>query len=154
MAKLDYTPPTELHAIAIHAHKLIQEGGGRLSKDAVQAILGALQALYDDIYQLADAAHSLGAVMLYCEQNKKPAAEQLQEIIRFTRPRFQAFNEEVKADQVNEARTAEKNLMALEGKKEVLRAQKLGEKAPKGSVPLASIAPRAVGIRSAGVPKR
>jgi hypothetical protein len=146
MAKIQYSPPTELHAIAIKAHQLLEAGGGRLSDDACQALAAALRALYDEIYALADAVHSLGAVMMWADQRGlKEAAAQLTELIRVTKPRFQAFNEEVKGDQVNEA---EKNLRALEGKKEVLKVQRLGDKAPPGSVSVASLMPQPFGFRT------
>lgn len=149
MAKIQYSPPTELHALAVKAHQLIEAGGGRLSDDACQALAEALRALYDEIYALADAVHSLGAVMMWAtQQGKQEAAAQLTELIRLTKPRFQAFNEEVKGDQVNEAKDAERNLRALEGKKEVLKVQRFGDKAPPGSVSDASLMPQPFGFRT------
>lgn len=155
MPNVDYTPPTELHAVAVKAVQLFDQGGGHFSPRALASLVQDVEALYGDIKQLADAVNSLGAVMLYAQQQGADrAALEIMQLIRMTKPEFERFNSVVKQEIQDEAQAARASLLAFRGEDPRLKAQQHGSRPPAGSVPLSSILPNPATRRPAASLRR
>jgi hypothetical protein len=139
---INYTPPTELHPIAVKAHQLLEQNGYTMNEAIFAAIRAELEALHGDLKALADAVNSLGALMLVAQQmGAETAMLGLVELIRTTKPVFQAYNAAVKESVQDQAQTARAALKSFAGEKLELAAAKVGTPAPRGAVPLASLMP-------------
>jgi hypothetical protein len=145
MPTIDYKPPTELHAIAVKTYQLLEQSGGQLGPEAIAILTADLEALYGDIKQLADAVHSLGAVMLYAEkQGGHDAVRALRALIRHTKPEFDRFSDGVKQEIQDDSQSARASLTNFRGETFELRAKHVGSRPPAGSIPLSTIMPNPV----------
>lgn len=138
-----YTPPTELHAIGVEALHLYEAGGGVLSDKDCALVRSKLEALFGDFTALYDAVHSLCALMLHAQnQGRAEAAARLTELIRHTKPYFQARNQTIKESIGDQALVATRKLTQLTGSPRAARtAPVIGAARPAGAVPLAALRP-------------
>ena len=134
-----YTAPTELPPIAIKALAYYEAG---LTDEHVRDLTKDLESMFGDFKALYDAVHGVGAVMLFAkQQNKKEAAETLTALIRHARPRFLAWNQEVKEQIGDEALLAARRMTALTGKGASRNAPIIGAKPLAGALRLAELRP-------------
>jgi hypothetical protein len=86
-----FEPPTQVHPLALKACVLYESGRRNLAPEALLEIYDGLLDLYSDRSALANALSSLGALVVLAERHgSRQAAVQLAELIRSSRPAFEA----------------------------------------------------------------
>lgn len=142
MAKIDLSPPTEAHPVALEAYRMWQEGGRALNESAVQSLHAQLLAI-EDMTELFRAVATLAASALFIEQQGDVGAkEKIFAVIKTQAPRFEVVRNEMSIDVQDAAEKLTAQLAKLAGAKSAPKtAPKLDQAAPKGTVSLKNMIP-------------
>lgn len=142
----DYRPPKKLHPIARFAWGLYEEAGDDIPPEAIEALRDELKQ-YEDLKDLTDALCGLSAFMIYISEQLGDTenGEKIAELVKEVGPRYEPFTDRV-AQAIENLGRRVKGLydrFTDRDKTEDSRAPVYGEDAPKGTVPLKNIKPRA-----------
>src|SRR5262245_8827344 len=98
MAKVDLSPPTEVHPVALEAYRLWNEGGRALDDRAIDRLKSMLLAI-EDMTELFRAVATLTASALFIEQQGDAAAkDKILLLVKTQGPRFEGVRDEMSID--------------------------------------------------------
>jgi len=154
MAKVDLSPPTEVHPLALQAYQLWSEGGRALGDDALKQLEAALNAIRD-MTELFRAVTTLAASALFIEQQGDAASkDKILAVLKTQAPRFETVRDEMSVDVQDAAEKLAQQLEKLAGARSAPKtAPKLDAPAPKGTVSLKNLIPNPA-LRPPAGPKK
>src|SRR5262245_13593921 len=98
MAKVDLTPPTEVHPVGLEADRMWHEGGRALGDEAQKRLQAQLLAI-QDMTELFRAVTTLAASALFIEQQGDAASkDKILAVIKTQAPRFETVRDEMSLD--------------------------------------------------------
>jgi hypothetical protein len=141
----DWRPPQQLHPIAMVAWQLYEDGGFKLSDEALAKLRAILDDYGDDLKSLAEAIEGCTRFLILLSEHQKDqdAATKVAELLRSYMPRFEPFWAKVGEALANVGADQKGSFLSFvdQDRSSEKVAPVEGTPPPEGTVPLRNIAP-------------